>query len=223
MSNRRTIPDPERLSVEGDLWVLHKPAGMPVHPVHGQTEPDLMAWCVAHLGAPAGLSPCHRLDKPTSGIVLASPNPEVRRTVGEQFAAQSVAKTYEALVYGRVAKDRRIDRPLVDQRRKKSLDAVTKLVVVDRFRRLTRLEVHPETGRKHQIRRHLRAIKHPVVGDRRYGWPRPEAVPGFPGRLWLHAARLALADGRTFEAALPAALTAHLEVLRGRESGRAED
>ena len=215
MSRARAIPDPERLSVEDDLWVLHKPAGMPVHPVHGQTEPDLMGWCVAHLGAPAGLAPCHRLDKPTSGIVLASPNPETRRAVGEEFAAQSVAKVYLALAYGRIQKARRVERALPDQRRKKSLAAVTDLEVLETFRRLTFLEVRPKTGRKHQIRRHLRAIKHPIVGDRRYGWPRPEPVPGFPGRLWLHAAGLTLADGRSFEAPLPTALAAHLELLRG--------
>ena len=207
---------PTRINADGALWVLSKPAGMAVHPVHQQTEPDLMTWCMTHLGAPAGLAPCHRLDKATSGVVLASADPKVRGDLGTDFAAQAVSKEYLALVYGKLRGEGRVERPLEDQRRRKTLDAVTDYVVREGFRRLTYLAVHPKTGRKHQIRRHLRAIKHPIVGDRRYGWKKPEPVPGFPRRLWLHAHALTLPDGRRFEAPLPAALVAHLALLRAK-------
>ena len=159
-------PEPTCLARDGDLWVLHKPAEMPVHPVHQQKHQDLMAWCVEHLGAPSSLAPCHRLDKPTSGVVLASPNPEIRRTVGEAFAAQTVAKTYSALIYGRLEGEGLIERALDDQRRRKRLAATTHYTVVERFRRLSLLEVTP----KHLMRGTSRGKPAPKLHGRAVRW-----------------------------------------------------
>ena len=76
------------------------------------------------------------------------------------------------------------------------------------------LAVRIETGRKHQIRRHLHGIGHPVIGDPRHGPRRPVRVPGWPGRLWLHARVLVLPGGETFEDPLPRELLASLDAMR---------
>ena len=105
-----------------------------------------------------------------------------------------------------------IRRPL-SYGRGRTQPAVTRYRCLAVHGRFSYLEVRPETGRKHQIRRHLHGIGHPLVGDTRYRPRRFRAVPGFPGRIWLHALRLELPDGRHFEAPLPPELSAHLEVL----------
>ena len=106
-----------------------------------------------------------------------------------------------------------LDSPLFDERRKRPLAAQTRYRVIERFDGFALLELQLVTGRKHQLRRHLTKAGWPIVGDERYGPKRPKRVPGFPGRLWLHAARIELAN-RSIEAKLPADLEQHLEVLR---------
>lgn len=206
---------PTLISKQDNLWVLDKPAGMVVHAARPEDKPDLLAWARKHAGAPDRLAAANRLDKETSGLVICAADREVLADISTWFATGQVKKEYRALVFGRCHKKGVVRRPLQDARRGRPLDAVTRYWLDRALPRVSYLKVKPETGRKHQIRRHLHGIGHPVVGDARYRPRRGDyrRVPGFPGRLWLHCLTLTLPDGRRFEAPLPAALEAHLEEL----------
>jgi 23S rRNA-/tRNA-specific pseudouridylate synthase len=138
------------------------------------------------------------------------------------FAEHQVNKTYMALVLGRTHKKGVIRRQLEDQRRGHALDAVTRYRTTEQLPGVSLLRVTPETGRKHQIRRHFWGIGHPLVGDQVYRPKRRRKVFAYPGRLWLHAAALTLPDGRTFEAPLPTKLDEHLSALR-KEAQKQQD
>ena len=209
---------PEVLGVEKTLWVLFKPSGMPVHATHEQTSPDLMTWAIEAAKAPPTLAPIHRLDRGASGLVLCSADADERRHIGELFSSGQVHKVYRALVIGHTHNKGVLRRPLKDARRKKKLPSVTRYRLLGKYPKTSLLAVWPETGRKHQIRRHLQGIGHPIVGDDRYPPRRFTTVPGFPGRLWLHAFQLELPDGRMFESPLPPELVAHLELLERKAS-----
>src|SRR5690606_57771 len=118
-------------------------------------------------------------------------------------ASSTVVKRYRALVHGRTNAKGIVRRPLADARRGRALPAVTRYRRLAIYGRTSLIEARPETGRQHQIRRHLAGVGHPVVGDARYGPARFAPVPGFPGRLWLHCASIELPNGARFEAALP--------------------
>lgn len=203
--------------IDEGLWVFAKPSGMAVHRSKGVDGPDLLTWARAHAGASAALAPIHRLDRHTSGVLLASEDPGLRASVGRHFADGEVRKRYLALVFGRTDTQGTIDRPLLDRRRGRKLEAVTRYTLERQFEAFSYLAVAPSTGRKHQIRRHLRGIRHSIVGDPRYGPPHPIPVPASPGRLWLHAHRIELPNGRAFEVALPDELAAHLDALAALE------
>lgn len=196
---------------DGPLFALNKPAGLAVHP--GQPGLDDLIALIGRSGLPEGLLPIHRLDRPVSGVILCSADPDVRRAVSGWFAERSVSKRYRALVHGRTRTKGIIRRPLDDGRRGKPLPAVSRYRRIEWLGGFTLVEVRPETGRKHQIRRHLHSLGHALVGDERYRGPRRK-VPAWPGRLWLHAAAIELPDGRRFEAPLPAELQANLDALR---------
>ncbi len=208
---------PKLIHTSDGLWVFDKPAGMVVHAARPEDKPDLLAWARTEGGAPPTLAAVNRLDKETSGLVLCAANRDVLAEAGGWFAANKVHKEYRALVFGRTHKKGIVRRPLQDARRGRSLDAVTRYWMEGALPRVTYLRVRPMTGRKHQIRRHLQGIGHPVVGDARYRPRRGDyrRVPGFPGRLWLHCLMLELPDGTRFEAPLPAALDEHLDLLAG--------
>ncbi|PKN54393.1 MAG: hypothetical protein CVU56_26825 [Deltaproteobacteria bacterium HGW-Deltaproteobacteria-14] len=206
--------EPTLIAVSGALWIIDKPANYLVHPAGNPTMPDILAWARDTHGAPAALAPIHRLDRQTSGVVLCSPDPALRATLGIAFARRDVTKTYRALVYRRTPDAGVIDAPLADARRDAPLAARTRYVRLEALPPFSYLEVTPETGRKHQIRRHLHGIGHGIVGDRRYRVTRPRPSPDRPARLWLHALRVALPDGRVFEAPLAPELAAHLARLR---------
>ena len=209
------LPDlPEVLITDGDLWVISKPAGWIVHPSNDPTMLDLITWATETLPEVHGIAPIHRIDRHTSGLVLMSPDPALRADLGSLFAHDKVRKEYRALVYGPAPPAGRLDAPLKDARRGKPLEAITEFQTLETFVSCSYLSVHPLTGRKHQIRRHLHGIDHAIVGEKRYRPRKFLRVPGFPGRLWLHATQLALPDGRTFSAPLPPELTEHLALLR---------
>lgn len=183
--------------------------------------PDLLTHAVSELGLPVGLAPIHRLDRGTSGVVLCSPDAGVRAAIGAHFAAGEVDKRYRALVFGRTHAKGIVRRPLGDRRRDKPMPAVTRYRTLELFPKVSLIGVRPQTGRRHQIRRHLSAIGHAIVGDERYPPKRRLTVPAFPGRLWLHAEQLRLPDGRRFEAPLPQELSGHLATLRERRDAKA--
>lgn len=197
---------------EDGLWVFYKPAGLATHPGDKRVA-DLVSHAREHMGAPAELSPVHRLDKETSGVLLMSPDPAVRAELGKLFAEGLVDKRYLALVQGPMHRKGVIRKALSDERRAAALPAVTRYRSLERLGGFTLIRARPQTGRKHQIRRHLQMIGRPIVGDKRYPGRTRQRVPAFPGRLWLHALSIALPDGRSFEAPLSVELAEHLRAL----------
>lgn len=221
---------------DDDLVVVNKPAGMVVHVGAGVRSGTLVNALLHHVGhvgtlARAGgdLRPgiVHRLDRMTSGLVIVAKNDAALRDLSEQFKSREVKKTYLALVHGRVAGESgEIERPVGrDPRRRIRMrtsgiaarEALTQYDVRRRFAYFTLLEVHPRTGRTHQIRVHLASIGHPVVGDTLYGAPsrlfagsRDETKT--LARTFLHAAAIRFRHPRTGEAmSLEAPLPAELQ------------
>lgn len=217
---------PQRIGEVDGIVALSKPVGWVAHAAMARETHDLRAWCAMQLDLPRGLEPLHRLDRDTSGVLLYAADPAVRARVGAWFTSGATAgaatadadrpihKTYLALVYGKAHRKGVIRTPLAPDHPGPPQDALTRYRAVEQLGGFTLLRVHPETGRKHQVRRHLHEIGHPIVGDERYRPKRFIAVPGFPNRLWLHAWKIELPGGIVFEAPLPPELVAHLEILR---------
>ncbi len=212
---------------DDDLAVINKPAGMMVHAGAGSTDDarnrgTLVNALLHHLGNLSGvggeLRPgiVHRLDKETSGLIVVAKNDHTHRKLSAQFAAREVKKKYVALVHGWVKKDSgtltqrisrdRVRRTRMTTRLESGKMAVTHYRVVRRldtkFGKFTLLDLKIDTGRTHQIRVHVSAMGHPVVGDTMYGAPRQargkNAVIGLE-RNFLHAAELQFRHPRTGE------------------------
>jgi len=170
---------------DDDILIVNKPAGLVVHPAPGHYEDTLVNALLAHypqLGKDAAdLRPgiVHRLDRDTSGLLIVAKNIRAQAALIEQMKEHVIEKRYLALVEGVVALDRgTIDAPIGRDTRNRqqmtitsvdSREARTHFKVQERFSRFTLLLLQLETGRTHQIRVHLQAIKHPVVGDTVYG------------------------------------------------------
>jgi tRNA pseudouridine32 synthase / 23S rRNA pseudouridine746 synthase len=182
---------------DAQLLVLDKPAGLLAVP--GRTEPDCLA-ARAQARWPDALV-VHRLDQATSGLFLMARGAAAQRRLGADFEARRVHKLYVAVVEGELADEAgEIALPLAadwPNRPRQAVDPLRGKPALTRWRLLareggtTRLELEPVTGRSHQLRVHLQAIGHPIIGDALYGTPGP--------RLLLHAARLGLRhpdDGR---------------------------
>jgi 23S rRNA pseudouridine1911/1915/1917 synthase len=230
----------EILYQDGDLAVLNKPAGMVVHPSAGHDSGTLVNALLHHLddlsGVGGELRPgiVHRLDRGTSGLMVVAKNDAAHHELARQFHDHEVEKEYIALVWGVVQAGRRIEasigrdpsNPLkMSTRASRARDAVTRITRAHHLPGLTLCQVAIYTGRTHQIRVHLSAIGHPIVGDSTYGGVH-RRVPGDIRaiqrleRPFLHAARLVFthpSDGRRmqFIAQLPEDLTQVLEDLPG--------
>ncbi|MGA8273134.1 MAG: RluA family pseudouridine synthase [Candidatus Sulfotelmatobacter sp.] len=212
---------------DDDLAVINKPAGMMVHAGAGATDDarnrgTLVNALLHHLetlsGVGGDLRPgiVHRLDKETSGLILVAKNDKAHRKLSAQFAAREVKKKYLALVHGWVKKDSatltqsisrdRVRRTRMTTKLEGGRTAVTHYRVARRldtaFGKFTLLEVKIDTGRTHQIRVHVAAMGHPVVGDTTYGAPKQarghSAAIHLP-RNFLHAAELEFHHPRTGE------------------------
>ena len=212
------------------LLVVDKPAGLVTHPAAGLREPTLVHGLLAR-GLAGGVDPerpgvVHRLDRDTTGLLVLARDADVHATLSDMLRARSIEREYVTLVHGRPPSRRgTIDAPIgrdprtsgrmaVDGRAPRH--AVTHFVLAEALARTSLLEVRLETGRTHQIRVHLAAIGHPVVGDRVYGRGGQEL--GLT-RQFLHAARLAFehpVTGRRIEldSPLPRDLVAALELAR---------
>jgi 23S rRNA pseudouridine1911/1915/1917 synthase len=218
------------------IAVVAKPPGWTTNPV-GSEGPELLAWLIeevtrraaaggvarAHPAHPPGV--LHRLDRDASGLVLFSLTPDAHRRVVRAFRERQLEKIYLALVAGRVERDEfSIDFSLARDRSgrmrpaRDGLEALTECGVIHAGGDASLLGVRLVSGRTHQIRAHLAAIGHPVLGDPLYGAPpRVADVP----RLWLHAWRIgfpsqlaaALDVRREIECPLWADLAAHLARL----------
>lgn len=165
------------------IIVIDKPAGMVVHPAPGHYSGTLVNALLYHCedlsGIGGKLRPgiVHRLDKDTSGVMLATKNDHAHNMMARQFKAHTIVRKYKALVYGTMESEGSIDRPLGRHpARRKEISivstgrrAVTHWKVLKYFQGITLLELTLETGRTHQIRVHLSQAGHPVVGDRTYG------------------------------------------------------
>jgi 23S rRNA pseudouridine1911/1915/1917 synthase len=212
--------------------VVDKPPGLVVHPGAGHASGTMVQGLLArfpelaHVGEPERPGIVHRLDVGTSGLLVVARTPAAYRSLVDQLAAHTVGRRYLALVWGTVQSDAGlvdapIGRAVADPTQMavaaEGRPAHTRYKVLERFTapvEATVLECRLETGRTHQVRVHLAAIGHPVVGDARYGGQR-ESLPA--ERPFLHAHRLAFdhpTDGRRcrYESPLPP----DLEDLRGR-------
>lgn len=209
---------------DADLIVIDKPAGLVVHPAAGHDRGTLVNAILAHApdlkGVGGEMRPgiVHRLDKDTSGLIVAAKHDAAHRELQRQFKSRQVKKVYLALVEGRLApREGIVDAPIARDRVHRRRMAVsadgrpsrTRYKVIRDLRladaTYSFVEAHPETGRTHQIRVHLAWLGHPLVGDTLYGRRKP-ALP--IERQFLHAARLTLrlpstGEERTFESPLP--------------------
>ncbi|MBI5284453.1 MAG: RluA family pseudouridine synthase [Chloroflexi bacterium] len=217
---------------DGDLLAVNKPPGMTVHPSPGHTHATLVNAILAHCADLSGIGGVlrpgivHRLDRDTSGVILVAKNDAAHNGLARQLKERSVEKTYLALVEGTPKRaDGVIDAPIArDPRNRQRMavieggrESVTHYRVVERFTGASLLEVWPKTGRTHQIRVHMAAIGHPIVGDKVYGKP-----SRLVARQFLHAWRIAFTHPITnekmqLEAPLAADLEAALRALRATE------
>lgn len=215
------------------LMVINKPAGMVVHPAAGHPTGTLVQAALAHapelegIGGEQRPGVVHRLDKDTSGLIMMAKDDRTHRWLQDQFRLRKVKKVYLALVDGHpptpsgrveaaIGRDSAHRKKLAVVQPEKGRDAVSEYYTVETFPEHTLLEVHPLTGRTHQIRIHTAFLGCPIVADSVYGH-RHASLP--LERHFLHAARLTITllgetTPRVFEAPLPSDLSQALEELR---------
>ena len=211
-----TLPDPEPLDVvpqnipldvvyeDEDVIVVNKPVGLVVHPAPGHPDGTLVNALLYHCGDSLSgvngvLRPgiVHRIDRDTSGLIIAAKNDRAHLALAQQLQDHSLARTYEAVTVGGLKEDEgTVDAPIgrhpVDRKkmaidRKNGKRAVTHYTVLGRYPGYTHVECRLETGRTHQIRVHMASIGHPLLGDVVYGSKKP--WPGLAGQC-LHARKL---------------------------------
>ncbi len=199
---------------DDDIMVVNKGAGMAVHPGAGRTGGTLVNAVISHtkdisiLGGESRPGIVHRLDRDTTGVLVIAKTDLSYVGLSKQFREHTTERKYVALVWGSfVDNEGKIDIPIgrdithrkkISPRTRKGRPACTNYSVLRSYPQMTLLELTPETGRTHQLRAHLAAINHPVVGDQVYG--RKKVAPGLPkvldqalkkvGRQLLHAGKL---------------------------------
>ena len=243
------LPDPEPTQAlpqdipldvvyeDGDVIVVNKPAGLVVHPAPGHPDGTLVNALLHHCGSSLSgiggeLRPgiVHRIDRDTSGLIIAAKNDAAHQALSAQLQDHTLARTYEAVVVGNLREDRgTVDAPIgrhhTDRKKMAVTDrggrsAVTHWEVLERFPGLTHVRCRLETGRTHQIRVHMAYIGHPICGDTVYGAKKP--VAGLTGQC-LDAVGLRFIHPRTGEAVelscpLDPEFAAILRRLRGSHS-----
>jgi len=220
-----TLPDPVEVDVspqdipldvvyeDGDVIVVNKPVGMVVHPAPGHPDGTLVNALLYHCGSSLSgingeLRPgiVHRIDRDTSGLIIAAKNDRAHLALAAQLQDHSLARVYEAVAVGGLREDSgTVDAPIgrnpVDRKkmavdRRNGRPAVTHWSVLARYSGYTHVECRLETGRTHQIRVHMASIGHPLLGDTVYGGRKP--WPGLAGQC-LHARRLKFVHPATGE------------------------
>ena len=232
-------PQPIELAIVHEdpaVFVIDKPAGLVVHPGAGNRDGTLLNALLHRDPALATIARAgivHRLDRDTSGLMVVARTAEAQTDLVRQLASRSVRREYVALVAGDLAKPVTIDAAIGRHPTQRTSMAVvergkearTRVTPVERHGATTLVRCALDTGRTHQIRVHLAAIGHPIVGDPLYGARR--AAPGVPafGRQALHARTLAFVHPasrrtRTFESPLPADFASLLDAVRARKAAR---
>lgn len=219
---------------DADVIVVNKPSGLVVHPAPGHSDGTLVNALLYHCGdSLSGVGGekrpgiVHRIDRDTSGLIIAAKNDAAHLFLSAQLADHTLSRTYEAICAGNFRDDvGTVDAPIGRSRadRKKMAvapdgrRAVTHWEVLERFNSWTHLRCRLETGRTHQIRVHMAHIGHPILGDTVYGAKKP--VPGLTGQC-LHAVGLSFLHPRTkapvtLSCPLPPEFESMLQTLRRR-------
>ena len=219
---------------DDDVIVVNKPTGLVVHPAPGHPDGTLVNALLHHCGdSLSGIGGekrpgiVHRIDRDTSGLIIAAKNDAAHLALSAQLKDHSLSRTYECLVTGNLKEDSgTVDAPIgrssADRKKMAVVPtgrrAVTHWEVVARYPGVTHLRCRLETGRTHQIRVHMAYIGHPILGDTVYGAKKP--VPGLTGQC-LHAAGLRFVHPRTGEPVelhcpLPPEFTAMLQKLQNK-------
>ena len=239
-----TLPEPEPVEAvpqdipldvvyeDADVIVVNKPSGMVVHPAPGHPDGTLVNALLYHCagtlsGIGGALRPgiVHRIDRDTSGLIIAAKNDAAHQYLSAQLADHTLARTYECIVVGKLREDRgTVDAPIArhptDRKRMAVVaggrEAVTHWEVIARYPGYTHVRCRLETGRTHQIRVHMAYIGHPILGDTVYG--AKKEVPGLTGQC-LHAVGLRFLHPRTHEVVelscpLPEEFTRMLQKIR---------
>ena len=239
-----TLPEPEPVEAvpqdipldvvyeDADVIVVNKPSGMVVHPAPGHPDGTLVNALLYHCagtlsGVGGALRPgiVHRIDRDTSGLIIAAKNDAAHQYLSAQLADHTLARTYECIVVGSLREDRgTVDAPIArhptDRKRMAVVaggrEAVTHWEVIARYPGYTHVRCRLETGRTHQIRVHMAYIGHPILGDTVYG--AKKEVPGLTGQC-LHAVGLRFLHPRTHEVVelscpLPDEFTRMLQKIR---------
>lgn len=239
-----TLPEPEPVEAvpqdipldvvyeDADVIVVNKPSGMVVHPAPGHPDGTLVNALLYHCagtlsGVGGALRPgiVHRIDRDTSGLIIAAKNDAAHQYLSAQLADHTLARTYECIVAGALREDRgTVDAPIArhptDRKRMAVVaggrEAVTHWEVIARYPGYTHVRCRLETGRTHQIRVHMAYIGHPILGDTVYG--AKKEVPGLTGQC-LHAVGLRFLHPRTHEVVelscpLPEEFTRMLQKIR---------
>ena len=246
-----SVPEPENTEIlpedipldvlyeDKDIIVINKARGMVVHPAAGVFSGTLVNALMHHCEDLSGINGeirpgiVHRLDKDTSGVMVAAKNDQAHLSLAKQIQEKTAFRIYQAVVWGNIKEDSGIirgdigrdasDRKRMAIVRENGKPAVTHFRVLERFGEYTLTECRLETGRTHQIRVHMTYIGHPVVGDPKYGTDRHGRVRGrfaIQGQA-LHSASLELTHPVTgermrFAAPLPQDMQELLEKLRRR-------
>ncbi len=236
---RETALPPQNIPLDvvyedDDVIVVNKPTGLVVHPAPGHPDGTLVNALLHHCGdSLSGIGGekrpgiVHRIDRDTSGLIIAAKNDAAHLALSAQLKDHSLSRTYECLVTGNMKQDSgTVDAPIgrssADRKKMAVVPtgrrAVTHWEVVARYPGVTHLRCRLETGRTHQIRVHMAYIGHPILGDTVYGAKKP--VPGLTGQC-LHAAGLRFVHPRTGEPVelhcpLPPEFTAMLQKLQNK-------
>lgn len=204
MSNRPTQKI-EIIYRDEHILAVNKPSGMLVHRGWATDGPVLVD-NVRRLTGRKKVHPIHRLDRATSGVILLALDEESARSLSQSFRDRTITKKYLALVRGVAPEGGRIDHPLIRAEDGKTQEAITDYELMEAVaaepRHLSLVMARPLSGRPHQIRRHLKHINHPVIGDSNYGRGRlNRAIKEKYGlaRLGLHAFSLAFDHPQTAE------------------------
>ena len=188
---RETALEPQDIPLDvvyedEDVIVVNKPSGLVVHPAPGHPDGTLVNALLHHCGSSlSGIGGekrpgiVHRIDRDTSGLIIAAKNDAAHLGLSAQLSDHTLARTYECLVVGNLKEDSgTVDAPIgrhPSDRKKMAVNpqngkrAVTHFKVLKRFRQFTYIECELETGRTHQIRVHMASLQHPLLGDSVYG------------------------------------------------------